>query len=110
MNTVHSRSAMDKRKGKTGITRGQALLILFASLVFFYLLTGLVFADAEQPDQMTYKVVTVQPGDSLWKLAAKYRDEAGMSLYELIDEIKYRNNLSGALIYPGQNLMIPVQQ
>ncbi|UFJ42255.1 LysM peptidoglycan-binding domain-containing protein [Brevibacillus humidisoli] len=111
MNHVHSRYRSGRHKGRIGITRGQALLILLACSLFFSLLTGFVFAAAEEEQgYSSHKLVTVQPGDSVWELAVKYQEEAGIDLYELIDAIKTSNDLPGFVIYPGQNLIIPLDR
>jgi len=63
-------------------------------LTLFFLITSTIYA------QDTY--YTVQPGDSMWKIAQKY--QVGIS--EIISanpEIK-----NPALIYPGQKIKIPV--
>lgn len=63
-------------------------------LTLFFLITSTIYA------QDTY--YTVQPGDSIWKIAQKY--QVGIS--EIISanpEIK-----NPALIYPGQKIKIPV--
>jgi uncharacterized YkwD family protein/spore coat assembly protein SafA len=71
---------------------GLTSCILAASLVMPF---GMGTAQAESA--VSY---TVQPGDSVWKIAKKF--QVGMS------EIINANNLKNpALIYPGQKLIIP---
>lgn len=48
------------------------------------------------------RIVTVRSGDTLWDLAAKYLGSG--SRYK---EIAQANNLSGSVIHPGQELVIP---
>jgi LysM repeat protein len=112
MNTtvVHNRIANKAvRKGRIGITRGQALIFLLAFSLFFYLLTELVFASEVQQQEIPSKLVTVQPGDSLWKLASRHQEAAGMDVQELVGAIMELNNLDSVIIYPGQNIRIPLQ-
>jgi nucleoid-associated protein YgaU len=107
--TVHNRFVKKPiRKGRIGMTRGQALIFLLAFSLFFYLLTELVFA-YEPVTQQTYKEVTVQPGDSLWKLAVRNQEAAGMEVSELVEAIMQANELDNAIIYPGQNIKIPLK-
>ncbi|USG68050.1 LysM peptidoglycan-binding domain-containing protein [Brevibacillus ruminantium] len=103
-----------ERKVRFGITRGHAILFFAAFTLFFYTLTELVFASGEKPVPsvqhiQAVKEVTVQPGDSLWKLAVDHRSDEGMDVRDLVNEIKSWNKLDGAIIYPGQTLQIPIK-
>jgi LysM repeat protein len=50
--------------------------------------------------------VTVQPGDTLWGLATHYdtRDSA----WSVETWVERKNHLHSALIYPGEQLLLPV--
>lgn len=106
-----------ERRGRLGITRGQALLFLLSFVVFFYLLTELVFASVAKgsaglpeipaPSEPVLEV-TVREGDSLWKLANLYREEARLDASELVERMKEINDLDDVMIYPGQTLRIPL--
>jgi LysM repeat protein len=85
------------------------LVILLAFSFCFYLLSGLVFAAESGAENRAYKVVTVQKGDSLWDLAVRYHEQAGMDVRECVDTLIEINGLDDVTIYPGQNLNIPVQ-
>jgi len=91
-----------------GITRGQALIFLLAFSLFFYLLTELVFA-SEATQESPSKLVTIQPGDSLWKLAIRHQEVSGMDVQELVQAIRELNDLDSVMIYPGQNIKIPLK-
>lgn len=53
-----------------------------------------------------YAVVTVQPGDTLWSIAAKNtRDTSDIN--ETIDRITEANHLQATSLEPGQHLRIP---
>ncbi len=107
--TVHNRFEKKvARKARIGITRGQALIFILAFSLFFYLLTELVFASESQQVQAS-KLVTVQSGDSLWKLALRHQNAAGMDVQELVDAIIELNQLDTVIIYPGQNIKIPLK-
>jgi len=55
-------------------------------------------------------VYTVKSGDSLQRIAARHRSEAGYyASFDLLDDMREANGLTGALIRPGQTLLIPVK-
>ncbi|HYL28113.1 MAG TPA: LysM peptidoglycan-binding domain-containing protein [Candidatus Nitrosotalea sp.] len=54
-----------------------------------------------------YASVTVQPGDSLWSIAASHTRSNG-DVQELVDRITDVNHLSGGNIQPGEHLRIPL--
>ena len=106
--TVHTRfEEKTVRRGRFGITRGQAILFLATFALFFYFLTELVFASGETME-VHVKEVTVRSGDSLWSIAVRHREEAHMDVNELILAIKKANELNSVVIYPGQTLVIPM--
>ncbi|MED4780830.1 LysM peptidoglycan-binding domain-containing protein [Brevibacillus choshinensis] len=108
--TVHNRfERKETRRARFGITRGQAILFLVSFSLFFYLLTELVFASGGD-EVLPAKEVTVQAGDSLWKMAVRYKEEAKMDVNELVVAIKEANDLDSVVIYPGQTLKIPLPQ
>jgi LysM repeat protein len=47
---------------------------------------------------------TVQPGDTLWGIAS---DHYGGDVRQAVWEIQKRNDLAGATIGPGQELILP---
>jgi nucleoid-associated protein YgaU len=107
--TGHNRfTKKSVHNGRIGITRGQALIFLLAFSLFFYLLTELVFA-SEPIKEPTFKEVTVQAGDSLWKLAVRNQEEAGMEVSELVEAILEANEMDSVIIYPGQTIKIPLK-
>ncbi|NGQ96356.1 LysM peptidoglycan-binding domain-containing protein [Brevibacillus sp. SYP-B805] len=94
--------------GKGRITRGQALLILLAFCFCTYLLSGFVFAADAGKEGVSYQLVTVQKGDSLWTLAERYHDQSCTDIRDFVDKLIEINQLHDVTIYPGQNLKIPV--
>lgn len=54
--------------------------------------------------------VIVQEGETLWDLASRYHEEAGMSTQELLFYIQKENNLESAVLYPGDPIQIPINQ
>ena len=53
-----------------------------------------------------YFAVTVQPGDTLWSIAAAHARPSA-DVQELVDQITDANHLAGGQIQPGERLRIP---
>lgn len=56
-----------------------------------------------------YIKVTVQDGESLWKIADKFSESHSMSVAEFVNWVEKENGISGEAIYPGDQLVIPVK-
>lgn len=79
------------------------LFIIFALTVIF----TLAFAsNAYGFKDVSYELIEVDSGDTLWNIAEKYGTDKDVR--ETIYEIKKLNNLSGSEIYQGSILKIPV--
>jgi hypothetical protein len=50
-------------------------------------------------------VAVVQPGDTLWSVAARHRPS--VVPFAVIDEIRRLNHLDGYVVYAGQELVLP---
>jgi predicted Zn-dependent protease len=53
-----------------------------------------------------YTIVTVQPGDTLWGLAAA-RSGPSADVQEIVDRITDVNHLQSGALQPGEHLRIP---
>jgi predicted Zn-dependent protease len=53
-----------------------------------------------------YAVVTVQPGDTLWSIAAAHTN-SNADVQETIDRISATNHLQASSILPGERLRVP---
>ena len=53
-----------------------------------------------------YAIVTVQPGDTLWSIAAAHA-RASADVQESVDRITDANHLRTGTIQPGEHLRIP---
>lgn len=90
--------------------KAQKTLILQVLLIFSCLLAWgiMIFpSSTEAQEQVKIITVTVNKGDSLWKLAERY-DNNQMDLRKYIDIIQECNNLNNVTLQPGQQLKIPV--
>lgn len=53
-----------------------------------------------------YTTVTVQPGDTLWALAAAHSGPSA-DVQEIVDRITDANHLQSGALQPGEHLRIP---
>ena len=53
-----------------------------------------------------FATVTVQPGETLWAIAAAHTSQSG-DVQETIDRITQSNHLASTAVLPGQHLRIP---
>ncbi|MBV9148754.1 MAG: LysM peptidoglycan-binding domain-containing protein [Candidatus Eremiobacteraeota bacterium] len=53
-----------------------------------------------------FVTMTVQPGDSLWAIAARHIPADG-SVQDAVDRIAAANHLQNSTVVPGQQLKIP---
>lgn len=78
------------------------IIIVLVLIIMCGVLTSInIGVEGETIAEAQSQVYTVQPGDSLWKIAVKY--QAG--LMEIINANKHIKNPD--LIYPGQKITIP---
>jgi LysM repeat protein len=81
-------------------------LIAIAGLSLVVTLPALSATQPHAAKPVTYTMVTVKSGDSLWNIADQ-RTAAGGDVQATVDAIIAVNHLSGAAISPGQHLQIP---
>lgn len=63
---------------------------------------------AKGSSTVKYTKVIVYPGDTLWSIAASH-NESKSDIRKIIHKIRKANNLSSAVIMPGQELVIPLE-
>ena len=80
--------------------------IALASLSLMVALPTLSTMHLYAATSVRYATVTVQPGDTLWSLAAAHTT-GDADVQETIDRITETNHLHVATIQPGQHLRIP---
>ncbi len=54
---------------------------------------------------VAYETVTVQPGDTVWSIAAEHYPQSDTRVK--VGEIERDNSLSGPELHPGQRLKLP---
>ena len=70
------------------------------------LILGALSANGRHGAELPLLQLEVQAGDSLWKLAAAHPVE-GLSTAEVTELLADANHLEGALIVPGQRILVP---
>lgn len=65
-----------------------------------------VMAEEQGSKQRYYTDITIQSGDTLWKIADQYCHDGNLSIYEYVQEIKKINHLKNDTIHTGQKLLI----
>ncbi|MFT9846983.1 cell division suppressor protein YneA [Aneurinibacillus sp. REN35] len=93
---------MNKKSLLIGMVLGIAILSM-ANLVF-----ASIGGSAQEAQTKGIEVV-VEPGDTLWKLADRYNEQAGMSINEMLFYIQHENGLKSAVVQPGDHIIIPVE-
>ena len=63
-------------------------------------------AKEEQNRLPYYKSIQIEEGDSLWKIANRYRDGSHMTTDEYVRELKEMNGLKQDTIHSGQYLTV----
>lgn len=64
-------------------------------------------AEAKSSTNIEYKHVVVYPGDTLWSIASEFTDDSQDIRYTIY-QIEKASNLKSAMLYPGQELVVPV--
>jgi cell division protein YceG involved in septum cleavage len=83
-------------------------MILLLISMFLIGMTKLVYASFLSNDN--YCEVIIQEGETLWDIASRYHEQAGMSTQELLFYIQKENDLQSAIVYPGDSIVIPINQ
>jgi len=81
------------------------LLALGVALVAALLLSGRSTATSETGRNVPTEKVTVEPGQTLWGIAAEVADDGDVRA--MVDEIEQLNALDDPMVYAGQVLFVP---
>ena len=83
---------------------------LFLLLIIMIVLCSAAFARAKAPNvEMVNIQVKVRSGDTVWELAEQFRNK-DEDVREIVTRICQVNGLVGAVIKPGNSIVIPVQK
>ncbi len=111
---AQKRAHIQAAKKKQAIKR-QALLaaVMFLTiLTTVFVITGClktnqVKASSAKEENVYYKTIQVEEGDTLWTLADQYMGSNSFDRQQYIDEVKEMNHLTDDTIESGAYLMIP---
>jgi LysM repeat protein len=78
------------------------LFILSCSLAFILSLRFNTNVDEK------FITITVSEGDSLWNISNEYSEQHSLSNTEFISWVKQHNEMEGDKIFPGEEIVIPV--
>ena len=98
------------RRGYALLTLVVAAPLVIAALGFAVNGGGAVAANPDSAASLasvTFEHVTVQAGESLWQLAAQIAPSADPR--DVVSDIVHLNQLSSAVVQPGQTLAIPLK-
>ncbi len=89
-----------------------ALILFFAILASVLIISNFlranqVKASSVKTENVYYKTIEVEDGDTLWDLADRYMGEKSFSRQEYIEQVKELNHLNGDMIESGAYLLIP---
>ncbi|MED0675242.1 LysM peptidoglycan-binding domain-containing protein [Aneurinibacillus thermoaerophilus] len=93
---------MNKKSLLIGIIIGMGILGM-ANLVFASI------GGNDKPANPLGVEVVVEAGDTLWSIADRYNEKAGMSINELLFYIQRENKLDSAIVHPGDHIIIPIK-
>lgn len=83
-------------------------LVIFSILMLLIILIMCSFKGFyTSPKKYKYETYIVYPGDTLWSIAASTHPEG--DIRDLIYLIRQKNDIS-PMIYPGQELLIPIAE
>lgn len=95
---------MDKKSNRIKKAKSR-IFILIAALT---IISVPIIVKAKGTQESQYITVVVRSGDTLWDIASEYTG-SNKDVRETIYNIKKTNNMDGAMLVPGQELLIPVK-
>lgn len=110
---LHTRFARRplSRRATVAVRRAVLVLVIAALALVAALLirpaATAATAGTDVPEQTHTRTVSVVPGQSLWSIATEV--SGGADTRDVIVEITELNNLSGGVVHPGQQLIVPAR-
>lgn len=99
---------MRKVVGKSRMIREKILLLL--TLTMIICLGPLALAAQKGKDgEVYYECVMIHSGDTLWKIAEKYKDEE-QKIEHMISEIMRINGMRSGNIRSGESIIVPTRK
>ncbi len=84
-----------------------ALIVILGSNFFGNSILNVMAEEASSADiHPYYKSIQIEEGDSLWKIAQKYKNQSGMSTVQYVNELKNINRLKDDTIHAGHYLTV----
>lgn len=86
-------------------------LVVFMTGLLLVLALGVLWGSgsvaSEQPGADATLTVQVEPGDTLYDLAARVTTDGDVNA--MVEEIQQLNHLESSMVYAGQKLRVPVE-
>lgn len=107
-----------KKIGKKKRNFSRSVVLMLLIVLFSGILIGVNIASANAKDnvvysaqnELCYKTIQIQDGDTLWDLADDYVEAGMSSKAEYIKQIKEVNHIYDDNIYAGSYLVLPYYQ
>jgi len=83
------------------------ILVIISIVVLILIIYSNIYTYADET-KANYKTIIVKEGDTLWGIAQRFNNK-NEDVRKVVYIIKKFNGLNDAVIYPGQELKIPVE-
>lgn len=94
-----------RKKKEKHIRKTLRVSVLF--VIWLTVAGGIVFSDSPARGEISLSTkVIVDNGDTLWGLAIAHAPR-GTDVRDYLDKVLQKNGLTSALIYPGQEIILP---
>ncbi len=84
------------------------ILVIISIVMLILIIYSNIYTYADETTKVNYKTIIVKEGDTLWDIAKCFNNK-NKDVRKVVYIIKKFNGLNNAVIYPGQELKIPVE-